>query len=175
MKAKEISARFLSLLLVFPSLLSGCLTVAGSGMARESDDPLTAPKHGLFLQGRTAIDEQDFYALAGDKQAVRVIEDHRAALVAAQVSGQAVGYAGIAGTLLGAGALGAGVAWRDENKLVGLPLIIPGAVLMMVSFVAIPLGFGDAADAADAMSRPILPHGRALDAADQYNRSHGRD
>lgn len=147
----------------------GCLTVGAGGMSSATGEPLSAPSPGHFRQGRAPVDEEDFYAIAGDDLAVRAVQAHRRSLIATQVGGQFIGYAAIAGLLLGAGALAGGVVLVTEQGPIGLALLVPGTLVMAGSFIAIPLGFVFAANAAAQMSRPVLPHGRALDAADRYN------
>lgn len=149
---------------------TGCLTLAGSGYASDTGDMLSSPAHGAFRQGRTPIDEEDFYTIAGDDHAVAVVRAQREGLVAEQIGWQLVGYGAIPMMFAGIGGLSAGIALLDEDiDGLGAGVLVAGTLVMVASFVAIPLGFVFASDAADAMSDPVLPHGRALDAAGRYN------
>lgn len=152
---------------------TGCLTLAASGYASDTGDPLSSPRHGAFRQGRTPIDEEEFYAIAGDDHAVAIVRAQREGLVAEQIGWQIVGYGAIPVMLAGIGGLAGGIALLDEDiDGLGAGVLVAGTLVMVASFIAIPLGFVFAEDAAEAMSDPVLPHGRALDAADRYNGWH---
>lgn len=149
---------------------SGCLTVAGSGMHDATGEALSSPRPGDFRQGRSRIDEGDFYRIAGDARAVSAIQQHRSGLVAEQIGWQVFAFSGIPGIVASSAALAGGIVLLTEyDNDLGIALVVPGALFLMGSIAAIPLGFVYADEAGDAMLAPVLPHGRALDAADRYN------
>ncbi len=149
---------------------SGCLTVAGSGLNDATGDSLAAPAPGDFRQGRSRIDEEDFYRIAGDARAVEAIRQHRAGLVNEQIWLQVLAYSGIPAIVASSVALGGGIVMLSEyDNDLGIALVVPGALLLMGSIAAIPLGLVYAEEAGEEMLYPVLPHERALDAADRYN------
>jgi hypothetical protein len=76
---------------------SGCLTLNPASHPRTTNARLHV-EGGRFFQGRNQIDEQDFYELAGDKDAVKKIQARRRGLVGTQLGGQAAGAGGIGRT-----------------------------------------------------------------------------
>jgi hypothetical protein len=156
-------------LLAMAVLGAGCLTLNPAQGTRANGDALTTPRPGQYLQGRTPVDAEDFYAIAGDKDAVRRVRNHRAALVGTQMAWLSVGAVSIPATLAAGGDLAAGIVVMDDNRGAGIGLVIGSALLMTAGIVGIPLGFALAAQAGNEMWRPVLPHGRAQDAAERYN------
>jgi hypothetical protein len=70
-------------------LASGCLALNPARHVRSTGEALYADTRG-YRQGDEQIDEQDFYELAGDRDAVRRIRARRRALLGDQRDGQAV-------------------------------------------------------------------------------------
>lgn len=149
---------------------SGCLTTSPAGGARATGEHLSVADNGGFRQGNAAIDEQDFYKIAGDRAAVASVRTRRMNLVAEQVVWQALGLAGVGGMLVGGGVMAGGIVWVSTSGPIGLIALLPGVGLFMTSLVMVPLAYSWAADAADAMHRPTFGQDRARTAADRYNR-----
>lgn len=155
----------------------GCLTLNPANQTKATGAPLVVDARGgsyRLLQGRSPIDEQDFYGIAGDGAAQREVRATRNDLVASQIAGQSAGAGGIGAALAGGGALAGGIVWTAQDGPIGLVLLLPGALLLTAGVVAIPVGYAMAASAADelwqASSSPLLPQQRAEAAASRYNR-----
>jgi hypothetical protein len=149
---------------------TGCLTTNPARGAKATGEYLSVTEHGGFRQGGQAIDEQDFYRIAGDSLAVAAVRHRRLNLVAEQMAWQAAGLAGIGGLVLGAGVMAGGIVWTTASGPIGLVALLPGVGLFMTSLVLVPLAYVWAADAADAMTAPTFNVQRARTAADRYNR-----
>ena len=89
--------RAAGVVLVLALAASGCLTLNPASHPRTTNARLHV-EGGRFFQGRNQIDEQDFYELAGDKDAVKKIQARRRGLVGTQLGGQAAGAGGIGRT-----------------------------------------------------------------------------
>ncbi|HEY4224049.1 MAG TPA: hypothetical protein VGO62_21990 [Myxococcota bacterium] len=153
---------------------AGCLTTNPAGLSRTTGEALSVDSHTdppRLRQGSSAIDEQDFYEIAGDAASVQMIRAHRQAIVWKQAGAQLGGYAGIGGIVVGGGALAGGIVWTVQDGPIGLVALLPGALIVTGSIIAIPVGFASAADYADMESEPLLPSGRALAAAKRYNKT----
>jgi len=149
---------------------TGCLTTNPARGVKATGEYLSVTDAGGFRQGERAIDEQDFYRIAGDTQAVGAVRQRRLNLVAEQMAWQAAGLAGIGGLVLGAGVMAGGIVWTTVSGPIGLVALLPGVGLFMTSLVLVPLAYVWAADAADAMIAPTFSIQRARTAADRYNR-----
>jgi hypothetical protein len=149
---------------------AGCLTTNPARGVKATGESLSVTGSGGFRQGGQAIDEQDFYKIAGDTQAVAAVRQRRLNLVAEQMAWQATGLAGIGGLVLGAGVMAGGIVWTTTSGPIGLVALLPGVGLFMTSLVLVPLAYVWAADAADAMHAPTFTVERARAAADRYNR-----
>lgn len=160
-----------ALVLAASSSAAGCLSLNPARHPRPSDAELRVDG-GRFYQGGTQLDEQDFYEVAGDKNAVRTIRNHRTALIGEQLGGQAAGAGGIGGVVVGGAGLAGGIVWTVQDGPIGLVMLIPSALLLTGSIVAIPVGYVAAAEAADELEsgEPLLPLSRAKDAARRRNR-----
>ncbi len=154
---------------------AACLTANPAMHQRATGEALVVDSRGYLRQGRAAVDEQDFYEIAGDAAAVQAVRGRRAKIFAAELATQlGVGYGGVAGAVVGGGALAGGIVWTVIDGPIGLIGLIPGALLLTASIVAIPLGFAYAADIGDEMYDPVLPGARAEAAARRYNQRLGR-
>jgi hypothetical protein len=149
---------------------NACLTTNPARGVKASGAPLSVTGAGGFRQGDQAIDEQDFYRIAGDTEAVAAVRQRRLNLVAEQMAWQATGLAGIGGLVLGAGVTAGGIVWTTTSGPIGLIGLLPGVGLFMSSLVLVPLAYAWAADAADAMTAPTFSIQRARAAAERYNR-----
>ncbi len=147
---------------------SGCLTTNPANNIRATGEALSV-EGGRFRQGGTPIDEQDFYAIAGDKSAVATIRQQRASLTVEQIAWQATGLAGIVGIGADGGVMAAGIVITSEYGPIGLTALLPGVFFMTGSIVLVPLAYVWAAEAADAMYVQVTPTARAQKAADRYN------
>jgi hypothetical protein len=63
----------------------------------------------------------------------------------------AVGAGSIAAIVVAGGLLAGGIVWTTTSGPIGLIAVIPGAVLLMASIVAVPLAFVAARDAGAQM------------------------
>lgn len=82
----------------------------------------------------------------------------------------AAGAGGIGGIVVGGGALAGGIVWTVDQGPIGLLLLIPGALLLTGSIVAVPVGYAMAASAADELTGEyVLPPERAKAAAKRHN------
>lgn len=107
-----------------------------------------------FFQGRSAIDEQDFYRLAGDQRSEAEVRRRRAGIYRLQRIGGSL----ILGSLLAGTALAAlGIANNNTGLAVGGT--VGGIVLMSPGF-ALWLG------GRSRMRVKVLPEKRAMEAAD---------
>ncbi len=150
----------------------GCLTTNPAASAYPTGEELTVTSRGDdfgFTQGSRPIDEQDFYHVAGDDDAVATIRQRRRVLVGDQLAWQAVGLASIGGIVVGGGVMAGGIVWTSESGPVGLLALLPGVGLLMGSVIAVPLAYVYADDAAGMMSSPVLSRSRAVSAAKRYN------
>jgi hypothetical protein len=158
----------LSLLVVL--LGSGCLTLNPANQVRANGEALRVDDDGALRQGNSEIDEQDFYAIAGDKKALAQVRNHRFDLITTQIAGQVAGAAGIGGIVIGGGTLAGGIVWTADQGPIGLLLLIPGALVLTGSIIAVPVGYAMAANAADELTTEyVLPRERASAAAKRYN------
>ena len=151
----------------------GCLTTNPAAFVHPTGEELTVMGSGDdfgFTQGSRAIDEQDFYHVAGDAGAVASIQQRRRVLVGDQLAWQAVGLASIGGIVVGGGVMAGGIVWTAESGPVGLLALLPGVGLLMGSVIAVPLAYVYADDAAGMMSSPMLSRSRAVATANRYNK-----
>src|SRR5687768_13263974 len=95
--------------LVIAALGTGCLTLNPANQTRANGQPLRVDDDGALRQGSSEIDEQDFYAIAGDKRALQEVRNHRFDLITTQIAGQVAGAAGIGGIAIGGGTLAGGI------------------------------------------------------------------
>lgn len=114
-------------------------------------------------QGATPLDDQDFFRLAGDTDAVDRIRRTRE-------QGVTFARVGLVGTLLGLGVTTAGFALKDDapNASNGLPtaLLVGGTVTAGVGALLWALGV-----AAVKGAHPLDDQQRAFEAAARYNAS----
>jgi hypothetical protein len=153
--------------------LGACVTLNPAAHVRPTGERLVADERG-YRQGDERLDEQDFYALAGDGDAVRRIQSRRRSLLGEQLAGQATGAAGVGAMLVGAAAMTGGIVWTAEQGSRGLLLLLPGVAVLVGGFVAAPLGYVWAADAAEGMDDRVLPVARARAAAQRAERRRPR-
>jgi hypothetical protein len=148
---------------------TGCVALNPARHVRATGERLSVDERG-FRQGDEALDEQDFYALVGDDEAVRRIRARRRALLGDQFAGQAMGAAGVGAALVGAAAMTGGIVWTAEQGAPGLLLLLPGVFVLFGGMVVAPLGYVWADDAADAMDDRVLPVSRARHALERSRR-----
>ena len=133
------------------SALAGCATNLASGTAA-SGAPLTADWNG-FRQGDEPIDEQDFYRIAGDREAaddVRAYRDH----------GVWENRIGAALLLIGVGALVTFAADDDSNvRGIAAPLMLT----MPIGGITAAIG------SARTSNERVEPEWRAEEAAARYD------
>jgi hypothetical protein len=162
--------RVLVIVAIGAVVATGCLTTNPARGVKATGEHLFVTAHGGFRQGDRAIDEQDFYRIAGDTQAVAAVRQRRLNLVAEQMAWQAAGLAGIGGLVVGAGVMAGGIVWTTVSGPIGLVALLPGVGLFTTSLVLVPLAYVWAADAADAMGAPTFSVERARTVAERYNR-----
>lgn len=81
-------------------LLAGCVTARSHGTPR-TGEPIDYD-WTAFRQGRVAIDEHDFYAIAGDREAAEQIERERATATRYTYVGWGLALVGLGGLVYGA-------------------------------------------------------------------------
>ncbi len=153
-------------------LSTGCLTTNPARGTKATGETLSVVDEvgwHSHRQGGRFVDEQDFYAIASDQSAVNAIRKKRRTLVFEQYVDNAIGLGGIAGIVSGGGLMAAGIVWVVAAGPIGLIALLPGALLMTASIVAVPMGFVAANKAAARMDDPVMSSSRAHSAADAYN------
>ncbi len=156
--------------LVTLAFANGCLTLNPANQVRANGQPLGVDDDGALRQGNSELDEQDFYAISGDKRALQEVRNHRFDLITTQIAGQVAGAAGIGGIAIGGGTLAGGIVWTVDQGPIGLLLLLPGALVLTGSIIAVPVGYAMAANAADELTGDyVLPQERARAAAKRYN------
>jgi hypothetical protein len=96
-------------------LFAGCATNYATAQ-RPTGEPLSAEWVATFRQGKTPIDEQDFYAIAGDRSASSEIATEREKGILFNRVGIGLAAVGIAGLVGGA---------TINGKLYGGALLLP--------------------------------------------------
>jgi hypothetical protein len=130
-------------------LFAGCATNYASAQ-RPTGEPLSAEWVATFRQGKSPIDEQDFYAIAGDKNASNEIATEREKGILFNRVGIGLAAVGIAGLVGGA---------TVNSKLYGASILLPIGGVM---------GFWGKLK---AEKRPHKSIHEARIAADRYNAS----
>lgn len=150
----------------------GILTFSiGGDMGRE-----VQPRTFQLLHGEKAIDEQDFYEVAGDNDAARQVKDYRDT----QMLLQYLGYYG-AQFPAGMGCLvtAFGCVWSGVSLVIFPPFVVFGAVftgvaaLLATGFEVVGLSLGNVARGNMLRRSYVLPLTRAQAAAAAYNKKHG--
>jgi hypothetical protein len=167
-----VAGQLRALLLIVATTSAGCVTMAPNPArgSRDGGEPLRVEndEHGhYFSQGRYNLDEQDFFAIAGDKTAAAAVKKRRDEIESSQRWAHFTGVSGIGLFLAGFGVMAAGgVLYAPEH---GGLAFVPGGAVVIGGGVAAVVGILQLNAAVAAMGEPVLPRFRAEQAARAYN------